>query len=128
MSYFLAFLGLLSASVCFLGRPILTSLIMSSVSEEYMACLEMGFIPALCILASTVLKGSFNAAHISSIVRPSIAIISTEYQEKLKNARIFLHLLYKYVVELQKIYQKSEDFFLYLLTICRKFPILYYIS
>jgi hypothetical protein len=57
------------------------------------------------------------ALHISSIVKPSIATISPEYREKLKNARIFLQLLYEYIVKVEKIYQKNVDFSLYILII-----------
>jgi hypothetical protein len=71
------------------------------------------------------LNGRFRASHISSIVNPVILIISTVYPILLKNARNFLHLLYKRIVEFENFFKKSEDFFLHILTKCRKFPIIY---
>jgi hypothetical protein len=68
------------ASGCFFGRPILTFLIMSKVSAWYMACLEMGFIPARCIRIATVFEGNFKSLLISSIVMPSIGFIIGEYK------------------------------------------------
>ena len=126
--YFFAFFAVLAGTAAFFGLPILTSLIFSSVSAGYIACLEIGFIPALCIRASTVLKGSLSFSHISSMVKPFIAPISAIYHENLKNARYFLQLLYKYVGIYLYFFKKSVDFFLYLLTKCRKYPILLYIG
>jgi hypothetical protein len=85
--YFLAFLA--GSGFAFGGRPILTPLIFSSVSAGYTACLERGFIPALCIRASTVLKGSFNFSHISSIVKPFISLLSVILSENIKKCKKF---------------------------------------
>jgi len=126
MSY-LAFLFLL-AGAAFLGLPILTSLIFSSVSTGYTACLEIGFIPALCILASTVLKGNFNSLHISSMVMPFIFLVSVTLFKNLKNCKKFHAITIQMSRNFPKYFKKSEDFFLYILTMCRNIPILYCIS
>jgi hypothetical protein len=69
--------GLYSFASLFLGGlPILISLIISSVSEGYTAWRVMGFMPALCMRASTVLKGKPKASHISLIVKPSMTYMS----------------------------------------------------
>jgi hypothetical protein len=113
--YFLPFLaGFTGASgLAFGGRPILLFFIISSVSGGYTAWRVMGFIPALCMRASTVLKGRFKASHISLIVKPSTSSISAIYHRSLINARKFLHFTKRSLSQIRKNIEKSTGIFLY---------------
>jgi hypothetical protein len=95
------------------GLPILIFLIISSVSGGYIAWRVMGLMPALCIRASTVLKGKFKASHISLIVKPSISSISVIYRKYLIIARIFLHYTKQVLSKNKKYFEKSARIFLY---------------
>jgi hypothetical protein len=89
----------------FRGRPILTARIISNVSDGYTACLVIGLIPALCIRASTVLKGRFSASHISSMVNPCTFLLSANITEnfiKCKNIHAITLQILSYFIEKMK--------------------------
>jgi hypothetical protein len=118
---YLPFLSVLAGGSGFLGgRPILIFFIISSVSGGYTAWRVMGFILALCMRASTVLKGKFKASHISLIVKPSISYISVIYQGNLINARKFLYFTKQTLSQLWKNIEKSARIFLYFVDIVQE--------
>jgi len=118
--YFLAFFALVgSASVVFLGLPIFTFWIASSVSSGYTASLDKGFIPALCIRRSTVLGINFNSFAISEIVKPFISSLSAflkSIYKCLKNQTLIRNICI--VKNAEKIHKKSMFFIQTLLHKC----------
>jgi len=126
MSYF-PFFGFGVSGSAFFGLPFPGTLRMDSrVSDGYTACLVKGFIPALCILASTVLNGKPSSLHISSIVMPSIFFIIGSLAEECNKCKYFPAFTIQQFSEIKKKIKKCKKFPVFYLTYCRKFPIFNY--
>jgi hypothetical protein len=81
--------------------------------------------PALCMRASTVLKGKPKASHISLIVKPSMTYMSALYATTLITTGNFLHNTKQMFSVCKKILENIQEKSSTYLTKCRNYPMLY---
>jgi len=124
MNYFLPFLALGCFGFTLGGRPTFASRINSVVPIGYKARLVIGFMPALCMRASTALNSSFNSTIISSMVSPIIFILSSVFHKILNIARKILQYTKQGYRENRKKIKKNRKIPTKTLDKCRKYPII----